>query len=208
MRGSRPSYARSSHFKETHGIPHDIQCFAATSYELARQWRRKRDDPHLVARPFLRHVDDASERLKPTGDEKYAYLCARKHPEKGSVSLRASRRREQREFCYFVHKETCAAERITQPVKAPVSQGSACADGTKTVAAVPAKTHRWIRPTISDNWETQREIRTTRLEQFAPGRDKNPVNNLPSHAELEERPEPVGNTHVMKCILNNTRSDA
>ena len=56
-----------------------------------------------------------------------------------------------------------------KPVEAPVSQGSALADGTKIVGVVPAKTHRVVRPmnggrsTISDNWQTQREIRTIRL---------------------------------------------
>ena len=59
-----------------------------------------------------------------------------------------------------------SAERVTsctvRPARrnamtAPVSQRSACADGTKIVGAVPAKTHRVIRPNddgrsiISDN---------------------------------------------------------
>ena len=58
---------------------------------------------------------------------------------------------------------------MTWPVKAPISQSSALTDGTKIVGVVPAKTHRVVRSnndgrsTISDNWQTQREIHTTRL---------------------------------------------
>ena len=58
--------------------------------------------------------------------------------------------------------------------KALVSQdgeGGAVTDGTKIVSVVPARTHGMIRPikdgrsTVSDNWQTQLEIRTTRLRR-------------------------------------------
>ena len=35
--GRRSSHARSSHFKESHGIPHDIQCFAANLYTESKR---------------------------------------------------------------------------------------------------------------------------------------------------------------------------